>query len=158
VVGSILYDHPDPSIFTVLTAPSNREPGAAVVDFAIFPPRWLVIEDMYPPPYFYRNSISGFTGVIVNSRDEGSRWNTGREGFRPFEATLNGAMVPHGIDKRTHEEARESELRPEKVGMEGFMVFLLESERVMGVSGWALEAAGGGTGAISAGVKGRAKL
>jgi homogentisate 1,2-dioxygenase len=67
-------------------------------------------------------------------------------------------MVPHGIDKRTHEEARESELRPEKVGMEGFMVFLLESERVMGVSGWALEAAGRGTGSISAGVKGRAKL
>ena len=80
MVGSILYDHPDPSIFTILTAPSNREPGAAVVDFAIFLPRWLVIEDTYHPPYFHRNSMSEFAGVIVNSQDEGSRWNMGGEG------------------------------------------------------------------------------
>lgn len=102
--------------------------------------------------------MSEFAGVIVNSQDEGSRWNTGGDGFRPFGATLNGAMVPHGMDKRTHEEARKSEFRPEKVGVEGFMVFLLESESMMGVSGWALEAAGRGTGSISAGVKGKAKL
>jgi homogentisate 1,2-dioxygenase len=141
VIGSILYDHPDPSIFTVLTAPSYREPGTAVCDFAIFPARWLVMEDTYRPPYFHRNSMSEFAGVIVNSQEENSIWNKG-DGFKPFGATLNGAMVPHGMDKRTHEEARKSELRPEKVGTEGFMIFLLESERMMGVSGWALRATG----------------
>ena len=63
-------------------------------------------------------------------------------------------MVPHGMDKKTHEEARKSDLKPEKVGMEGFMVFLFESERMMGVSGWALEAArkSGGKGPIRAGL------
>jgi homogentisate 1,2-dioxygenase len=68
VLGSILYDHPDPSIFTVLTAPSHRKPGTAVVDFAIFP-RWLVMEDTYWPPYFHRNSMSEFAGVIIASQD-----------------------------------------------------------------------------------------
>ena len=154
VIGSILYDHPDPSIFTVLTAPSHREPGTAVCDFAIFPPRWLVMEDTYRPPYYHRNSMSEFAGVIINSQDGESVWNRGGDGFKPFGATLNGAMVPHGMDKKTHEEARKSDLKPEKAGMEGFMVFLFESERMMGVSGWALEAArkSGGKGPIRAGL------
>ncbi|PMD41638.1 homogentisate 1,2-dioxygenase [Hyaloscypha variabilis F] len=160
VLGSVLFDHPDPSIFTVLTAPSHREPGTAVCDFAIFPPRWLVMEDTYRPPYFHRNAMSEFAGVVINSQDEESVWNQGGEGFRPFGATLNGAMVPHGMDKRTHEEARRSELRPEKVAMEGFMIFLLESERMMGVSGWALEAAGkaGIKGSITGALKEKSKL
>lgn len=155
VIGSILYDHPDPSIFTVLTAPSHREPGTAVCDFAIFSPRWLVMEDTYRPPYYHRNSMSEFAGVIINSQDEESVWNKGGgDGFKPFGATLNGAMVPHGMDKKTHEEARKSDLKPEKAGMEGFMIFLFESERMMGVSGWALEAAKkfGGKGPIRAGL------
>jgi homogentisate 1,2-dioxygenase len=159
VLGSILYDHPDPSIFTVLTAPSHREPGTAVVDFAIFPPRWLVMEDTYWPPYFHRNSMSEFAGVIIASQDPESIWNQG-EGFRPFGATLNGAMVPHGMDKRTHEDARTKELKPEKVGTEGFTIFLLESEAMMGVTDWALKAAGQTTStqSVSSLLKDKAKL
>ncbi|KAH7418816.1 homogentisate 1,2-dioxygenase [Cadophora sp. MPI-SDFR-AT-0126] len=158
VIGSISFDHPDPSIFTVLTAPSYREPGTAVVDFAIFPPRWFVMEGTYRPPYFHRNSMSEFAGVIINSQDGERVWNQ-REGSTPFGATLNGAMVLHGMDRRTHEAARKQELRPEKVGGEGFMVFLLESERMMGVSDWALEAAAkdGSKGSISGGLKEKEK-
>ncbi|CZR54091.1 probable homogentisate 1,2-dioxygenase [Phialocephala subalpina] len=151
VIGSILYDHPDPSIFTVLTAPSHREPGTAVVDFAIFPPRWQVMEDTYRPPYFHRNIMSEFAGVIINNQDQNSMWNKGTE-FKPFGALFNNSMVPHGMDKKTHEEARTAELKPEKVGMEGFMVFLLESEAMMAVSAWAMQAKGtAGTNAKSIG-------
>lgn len=70
VLGSILFDHPDPSIFTILTAPSYHEPGTAVCDFGIFPPKWLVMEDTYRPPYFHRNAMSEFAGVVINSQDE----------------------------------------------------------------------------------------
>jgi homogentisate 1,2-dioxygenase len=158
VLGSILYDHPDPSIFTVLTAPSHREPGTAVVDFAIFPPRWLVMEDTYWPPYFHRNSMSEFAGVIINSQDTASIWNQ-QDGFAPFGATLNSAMVPHGMDKKTHDDARAAKLKPERVGNEGFMVFMFESEAMLGVTDWALKAAGSltSTRAISAAIKDKAK-
>ena len=141
VLGSILYDHPDPSIFTVLTAPSYREPGHSVVDFAIIPPRWLVMEDTYWPPYFHRNTMAEFSGPIINDQNPESIWNK-REGFKPFGAALNNAMVPHGPDKRSHEEARTKTLKPEKVGMDGFTIFLFESEAMMGVTDWGMEAAG----------------
>lgn len=159
VIGSILYDHPDPSIFTLLTAPSHREPGTAVVDFAILPPRWLVMEDTYWPPYFHRNAMSEFAGVIINDQDPDSIWLQA-EGFAPLGATLNGAMVPHGMDKRTHEDARTRDLSPEKVGAEGFMVFIFESEHTMGVTDWAMEAARSATDAksMSAAMKDKAKL
>lgn len=133
VLGSILYDHPDPSIFTVLTAPSYREPGTAVVDFAIFPPRWLVMEDTYWPPYFHRNTMSEFAGVILQIPDE-----TEDVVFKPFGASLNSSMVPHGMDKRTHEHARKQKIMPQKTGIEGFMVFMFESEAMMGVTDWGM--------------------
>ncbi|KUJ11068.1 homogentisate 1,2-dioxygenase [Mollisia scopiformis] len=138
VIGSTLFDHPDPSISTVLTAPSHREPGTAVVDFAIFPPRWYVMEDTYWPPYFHRNTMSEFIGVVVNSQDEGKG-----EGFKPLGALLNNPMVPHGVDEKAHEEARVKVLGPEKVGMEGYMFFLLEAEAMMAVSDWGMDAAAG---------------
>jgi homogentisate 1,2-dioxygenase len=141
LVGSILYDHPDPSIFTVLTAPSHREPGHSVIDFAIIPPRWLVMEDTYWPPYFHRNTMAEFSGPIINDQNPESPWNQG-EAFVPFGAQLNNAMVPHGPDKRSHEEARTRALKPEKVGMDGFTIFLFESEAMIGVTDWAMEAAG----------------
>jgi len=148
VVGSILYDHPDPSIFTVLTAPSHREPGTAVVDFAIFPPRWLMMEDTYWPPYFHRNTMSEFAGVILKVPDQ-----SGDVKFKPFGASMNSAMVAHGMDKKTHEDARKNELKPTKAGTEPFMIFLFESEAMMGVSDWAWKASATSSGPISASVK-----
>mmetsp|Transcript_33075 Transcript_33075/g.51538 ORF Transcript_33075/g.51538 Transcript_33075/m.51538 type:complete len:83 (-) Transcript_33075:500-748(-) len=74
-MGTISYDHPDPSIFTVLTCPSSI-PGEAVADFAIFPPRWMVAEQTFRPPYFHRNVMSEFMGMIYGCYDA-------KEGFRP---------------------------------------------------------------------------
>ncbi|MEK8170224.1 homogentisate 1,2-dioxygenase domain-containing protein [Streptomyces sp. M19] len=68
VIGSISYDHPDPSIFTVLTSPSDT-PGLAGVDFVVFAPRWLVGEDTFRPPYFHRNVMSEYMGLIEGAYD-----------------------------------------------------------------------------------------
>jgi homogentisate 1,2-dioxygenase len=153
VVGSTLYDHPDPSIFTVLTAPSYREPGHAIVDFAIFPPRWLVMEDTYWPPYFHRNTMSEFAGMILQVPGKSKNVR-----FKPFGASLNSAMVPHGMDKKTHDDARNQVLKPMKVGGEGFMVFLFESEAMMGVTDWALGASSANLGPISSMVRKKSNL
>jgi homogentisate 1,2-dioxygenase len=141
VLGSLLYDHPDPSLFTVLTAPSNRETGSATLDFAIIPPRWQVMEDTFWPPYYHRNTMSEFSGSIINSQDPNFPLAQGAT-FKPYVAVLNNAMVPHGMDKKTFEAAREIEFKPTKVGLEGFMIFLFESENMMGVTEWGRMAAG----------------
>ena len=140
VLGSVLFDHPDPSIFTVLTAASNREPGTAVVDFAIIPPRWQVMEDTYWPPYYHRNTMSEFSAPIVYDQDPSCRWNQGNE-FRPYGASLNTTMTSHGSSAEVHEKARTQELKPEKAGTEGFTIFLLETECPLWVSDWAVNLA-----------------
>ena len=136
VLGSILYDHPDPSIFTVLTVPSNREPGTAVVDFAIIPPRWNMMEDTYWPPYYHRNTMSELSGPIVY--DQTSKWHA-EHAFTPYGASLNGTMVAHGPSGEMHRAAREDDLKPRKVGTEGLTIFLIETECPMRVQGWAVE-------------------
>lgn len=138
VLGSVLFDHPDPSIFTVLTAPSYREPGTAVVDFAIIPPRWNVMENTYWLPYYHRNTMSEFSGPIIYNQDSSCPWNQGIE-FQPYGAALNSAMACHGATKEAHRQAEEQEqdLAPKKVGTEGFLIFLLETECPLRVSEWA---------------------
>ncbi|CRK36166.1 hypothetical protein BN1708_019950, partial [Verticillium longisporum] len=84
-IGSISYDHPDPSIFTVLSAPSGV-PGTAIADFVIFPPRWLVAEDTFRPPYYHRNTMSEFMGLIAGGYDAK---RGGRGGFVPGGASLH---------------------------------------------------------------------
>lgn len=131
-IGSISYDHPDPSIFTVLTAPSPS-PGVAVLDFVIFPPRWLVQEDTFRPPWFHRNTMSEFMGLIHGDYDakEGG-------GFQPGGASLHNTMSGHGPDAPTVEKASNAKLVPQKVG-EGSMAFMFESCYMMGVTDWGLE-------------------
>ena len=85
--------------------------------------------------------MAEFSGPIINDQNPESVWNQGK-GFLPFGAQLNNAMVPHGPDKRSHEEARTKRLKPEKVGLDGFTIFLFESEAMMGVTDWGMEAAG----------------
>jgi homogentisate 1,2-dioxygenase len=137
VLGSILFDHPDPSIFTVLTAPSHRNPGTSVADFAIIPPRWNMMEDTYWPPYYHRNTMSEFSGPIVY--DQQSRWHQ-EKGFGPYGASLTGTMTSHGPGEGVHREAREGVLVPKKVGTEGVTIFLLETECPMRVQRWAVQA------------------
>ena len=101
-IGSISYDHPDPSIFTVLTAPSDT-PGTANMDFAIFPPRWLVAEHTFRPPWFHRNVASEFMGLITGEYD--AKTGGGRGGFAPGGASLHNCMSGHGPDAASHARA-----------------------------------------------------
>ncbi|MFC9066026.1 homogentisate 1,2-dioxygenase [Streptomyces harbinensis] len=108
VLGSISFDHPDPSIFTVLTAPSDT-PGLAGVDFVVFAPRWLVGEDTFRPPYFHRNVMSEYMGLIEGAYDAKA------EGFVPGGGSLHNMMSAHGPDRETFERASAADLVPAKV-------------------------------------------
>ncbi|KAL1882492.1 hypothetical protein Plec18167_002908 [Paecilomyces lecythidis] len=131
-VGSISFDHPDPSIFTVLTGPSDHE-GTAIADFVIFPPRWLVAENTFRPPWYHRNIMSEFMGLISGDYDA----KTGG-GFKPAGASLHNIMSAHGPDMDAFEKASNAELKPQKVG-EGSMAFMFESCLMVGVSEWGLK-------------------
>ncbi|ODA81613.1 hypothetical protein RJ55_00114 [Drechmeria coniospora] len=132
-IGSISFDHPDPSIFTVLSAPSPVQ-GTAVADFVIFPPRWLVGEDTFRPPWYHRNTMSEFMGLIRGGYDA-KRGGAG--GFVPGGASLHNVMSGHGPDAESHEGARDAKLGPAKVG-EGSCAFMFESCLMVGVSEWGL--------------------
>ncbi|KAH6677264.1 Homogentisate 1,2-dioxygenase [Halenospora varia] len=132
VIGSTSFDHPDPSIYTVLTVPSDHA-GTAVADFVIFPPRWLVQEDTFRPPWYHRNTMSEFMGLVHGDYDA----KTGG-GFKPAGASLHNVMSAHGPDSGTHENASNAELKPVKVG-EGSMAFMFESCLMIGVTDWALK-------------------
>ncbi|MFF5126458.1 homogentisate 1,2-dioxygenase [Streptomyces syringium] len=111
VIGTISYDHPDPSIFTVLTSPSDT-PGLAGVDFVVFAPRWLVGEDTFRPPYFHRNVMSEYMGLIEGAYDAKT---AGKGGFVPGGGSLHNMMSAHGPDRDTFDKASAAELRPQKV-------------------------------------------
>ncbi|ESQ02344.1 homogentisate 1,2-dioxygenase [Streptomyces sp. PVA_94-07] len=121
VIGSISYDHPDPSVFTVLTSPSDT-PGLAGVDFVAFAPRWLVGEDTFRPPYFHRNVMSEYMGLIDGAYDA-KRGGAG--GFVPGGGSLHPMMSAHGPDRDTFEKASAAELRPQKV--DDGLAFLFET-------------------------------
>ncbi|KAF7532203.1 hypothetical protein G7054_g8184 [Neopestalotiopsis clavispora] len=132
VIGSTSFDHPDPSIYTVLTAPSDHV-GTAVADFVIFPPRWLVQEDTFRPPWYHRNTMSEFMGLICGDYDAKAGG-----GFKPAGASLHNIMSAHGPDANTFEKASNAELKPQKIG-EGSMAFMFESSLMIGVTEWGLK-------------------
>ncbi|ARP89204.1 homogentisate 1,2-dioxygenase [Bordetella genomosp. 9] len=122
-VGSITYDHPDPSIFTVLTSPSDT-PGTANMDFAIFPPRILVMENTFRPPWFHRNVASEFMGLIQGVYDAKA------EGFVPGGASLHNCMSAHGPDAETFEKASNADTsKPHYI--RDTMAFMFETRRVI---------------------------
>lgn len=118
-IGSISYDHPDPSIFTVLTSPSDS-PGIANLDFVIFPPRWLVAEGSFRPPWYHRNVMSEFMGLIYGDYDA----KTGGS-FVPGGASLHNCMSAHGPDADAFEKASSASLAAEK--LDNTMAFMFES-------------------------------
>ncbi|KAI1803271.1 Homogentisate 1,2-dioxygenase [Daldinia bambusicola] len=133
-IGSISYDHPDPSIFTVLSALSDH-PGTAVADFVIFPPRWLVAENTFRPPWYHRNTMSEFMGLIAGEYDAKKG---GHGGFMPGGASLHNVMSGHGPDAKSFEGASNAELKPALVG-KGSCAFMFESCLMVGVTAWGLE-------------------
>jgi len=117
-VGAILFDHPDPSIFTVLTAPSG-EAGTANVDFVIFPERWQVAEHSFRPPWYHMNIMSEFMGLIYGQYD------AKEEGFLPGGISLHNCMLPHGPDATAFKKASATDLKPVK--LTGTMAFMFET-------------------------------
>jgi homogentisate 1,2-dioxygenase len=120
-INTVSFDHPDPSIFTVLTSPSGQ-PGVANCDFVIFPPRWAVAEDTFRPPWFHRNVMSELMGLVHGAYDAKA------EGFLPGGVSIHNCMSAHGPDAASFEKAAHAELRPHKI--ENTLAFMWESRYV----------------------------
>ena len=127
-VGAVSFDHPDPSIFTVLTAPSETT-GTANIDFVIFPERWSVAENTFRPPWYHRNIMSEFMGLITGQYD------AKEEGFVPGGVSLHNMMLPHGPDLDAFTKASTADLKPVK--MTNTLAFMFESHFPQQVSQFA---------------------
>lgn len=132
-IGSISYDHPDPSIFVVLQSPSDT-PGVSGVDFVIFPPRILAMQDTFRPPWFHRNVASEFMGLIHGVYDAKA------EGFRPGGASLHNCMTGHGPDAETFEKAIRADVSQPDY-LRDTMAFMFETRCVIRPTRHALESA-----------------
>jgi len=117
-INTVSFDHPDPSIFTVLTSLSAI-PGTANLDFVIFPPRWMVAEHTFRPPYYHRNVMNEFMGLIQGQYDAKA------EGFKPAGASIHNCFTGHGPDAEGFQKASEAELKPQKYA--DTMAFMWES-------------------------------
>ena len=117
-IGAILFDHPDPSIFTVLTAPSGV-PGTANIDFVLFRERWMTMENTFRPPWYHKNVMSELMGNIYGEYDAKP------QGFVPGGISLHNMMLPHGPDNEAFEKATFADLRPEK--LDNTMSFMFET-------------------------------
>ncbi len=130
-IGSISYDHPDPSIFLVLHSPTDT-PGTSNIDFVVFPPRWLVMENTFRPPWFHRNVANEYMGLISGEYDAKSG------GFVPGGASLHNCMSGHGPDAVTFERAIAADTStPQRIA--GSMAFMFESRFVIKPTRYALE-------------------
>jgi homogentisate 1,2-dioxygenase len=132
-INTVSFDHPDPSIFTVLTSPSGQS-GVANCDFVIFPPRWLVAEDTFRPPWFHRNVMSELMGLVRGVYDAKA------EGFLPGGISLHNQMSAHGPDRDTHDKASSAKLKPHKI--DNTLAFMWESRYVFRPTKWAMGARG----------------
>jgi homogentisate 1,2-dioxygenase len=129
-IGSISFDHPDPSIFTVLTSPSG-ETGTANCDFVIFPDRWLVTENTFRPPWYHRNVMSEYMGLVYGQYD------AKEEGFVAGGGSLHNQMSAHGPDLDAFEKASNADLQPQKLS--GTMAFMFESRYIIRPTRFAME-------------------
>lgn len=129
-LNTVSFDHPDPSIFTVLTSPSDT-PGVANADFVIFPPRWMVAEHTFRPPYFHRNCMSEYMGLIKGVYDAKTSG-----GFNPGGGSLHNSYSAHGPDSGSHEAASSAELKPHKI--DGTLAFMFETRAPYLVTDYAM--------------------
>jgi homogentisate 1,2-dioxygenase len=129
-INSVSFDHADPSIFTVLTSPSGI-PGTANMDFVIFPPRWMVAEHTFRPPWFHRNVMSEYMGLVYGEYDAKA------EGFVPGGGSLHNCMSGHGPDASTFEAASNATLQPQK--LDKTMAFMFETRLLIHPTRFAIE-------------------
>ncbi|MCP2250670.1 homogentisate 1,2-dioxygenase [Lentzea aerocolonigenes] len=130
-VGPLLFDHADPSIFTVLTSPSET-PGTANIDFVCFPERWMVAEDTFRPPWYHMNIMSEFMGLVYGVYDAKPGG-----GFAPGGISLHNCMMPHGPDAKAFEAGSTEEMKPVK--QEGTLAFMFETRFPQRVTAYAAE-------------------
>ncbi len=130
VINTVSFDHPDPSIFTVLTSPSETA-GVANLDFVVFPPRWMVAENTFRPPWFHRNIMSEFMGLIKGTYD------AKEAGFEPGSMSLHNCMTPHGPEAAVFEKASNAPLKPER--FENTLAFMFESRYVISPTKFAMQ-------------------
>ncbi len=129
-INTVSYDHPDPSIFTVLTSQTDTH-GTANLDFVIFPPRWMVAENTFRPPWYHRNLMSEFMGLLEGVYD------AKEHGFVPGGASLHNCMTPHGPEASVFERASNAELQPHRY--KDTMAFMFESRFMFHPTKFALE-------------------
>ena len=129
-INSVSFDHPDPSIYTMLTAPSEIH-GTANIDFVIFPPRWMVAEHTFRPPWFHRNVMNECMGLIFGQYDAKA------EGFLPGGMSLHNSMSGHGPDAETYDRATQAELKPHYLA--DTLAFMFETRFVLETTRFALE-------------------
>ncbi|MGI9491062.1 MAG: homogentisate 1,2-dioxygenase [Geminicoccaceae bacterium] len=129
-VGPVLFDHADPSIFTVLTAPSST-PGTANIDFVIFPPRWMVAENTFRPPWYHMNIMSEFMGLVEGIYDAKP------EGFEPGGMSLHNCMLPHGPDADAFYKGSFEAMEPRK--LDNTIAFMFETRFPQQVTRYAAE-------------------
>ena len=129
-INSVSFDHPDPSIYTVLTSPTSVA-GAANCDFVIFPPRWVVMEHTFRPPWFHRNFMNEFMGLVHGVYDAKA------EGFLPGGASLHNCMSGHGPDAQTFENASNAKLQPSYIGET--LAFMFETQLILRPTRFAME-------------------
>ncbi len=130
-INTVSFDHPDPSIYTVLTAPSAI-PGTANCDFAIFPPRWIVAQHTFRPPWFHRNLMSEFMGLVFGAYDAKA------EGFVPGGASMHNCIAGHGPDAETFERASTDRLEPQYLA--GTLAFMFETQLAVRPTEFAMKA------------------
>jgi homogentisate 1,2-dioxygenase len=128
-INSVSFDHPDPSIYTVLTSPSEL-PGTSNFDFAIFPPRWMVAEHTFRPPWFHRNFMNEFMGLVSGEYDSKA------EGFLPGGASLHNCMSGHGPDAETFEKASSGNLAPQY--LDAGLAFMFETRFICRPTSYAM--------------------
>ena len=130
-INTVSFDHPDPSIFTVLTSPSG-EAGVANADFVIFPPRWQVAEDTFRPPWFHRNVMSELMGLVHGEYEAKAK------GFQPGGVSIHNSFSAHGPDLASYEKAASMDLKPHKI--ESSLAFMWESRHVFRPTKFAMRA------------------
>jgi len=131
-VNTVTFDHPDPSIFTVLTSPS-AQPGVANVDFVIFPPRWQVADDTFRPPWFHRNLMSELMGLVRGEYEAKAK------GFLPGGVSIHNSFSAHGPDRASYDKASRAKLQPHK--LENTLAFMWESRHVFRPTRFAMQCA-----------------
>ena len=129
-INSVSFDHPDPSIFTVLTSDSDS-PGIANLDFVIFPSRWMVAEHTFRPPYYHRNVMSELMGLVIGEYD------AKKNGFTIGGVSIHNCMTAHGPDAETYQKASNQELKPEYYA--NTLAFMFESREPWQVTESALK-------------------